>query len=120
MDSCVTTPTQVTLIQGEDRELFFGVKDVAEGVYINLTGATEISVSIPSTTSGVPVVFLLTATEVVVTDATKGKFKVVASDAKTILAKLGEVSVEIVMDWGTTRRIAQLDKAIVVKKRLVW
>lgn len=118
MDSCVTTPTQINMIQGEDRELFFGIKDKDEGIYLNLTGVTEISVSVPSTTAGVPVIFLYSATEVQVTDATRGKFKVVATDTKTALFKLGEISVEIVIDWGTTRRIAQLEKAILVKKRL--
>ena len=108
---------QVTLIQGEDREINFGVKDSGDDVYINLTGATEISVK-TSATAGGAVEFTLTALEVVITDASTGKFKVIMTDTKTSLIKLGEQSVEVVVDIGTNRRIVQLEKALVIKKKL--
>lgn len=102
MSSCTSTivPTQITLIQGEDRDLFFGVKDKEEQVFLDISLASEITVTAPSTTVGVPVVFKLTDGEIVITDGTKGKFKVEASDAKTLLLKLGELSLEITIDWN--------------------
>ena len=108
---------QVTLIQGEDREINFGVKDSEDDVYINLTGATEITVK-TSATAGGSVDFTMTATEVVITDAPTGRFKVVMSDTKTSLIKVGEQSVEVIIDIGTSRRIVQLEKALLIKKKL--
>lgn len=109
--------SQVSIIQGEDREINFGVKDSEDDVYINLTGATEITVKTAAAAGG-SVDFTLTATEVVVTDATAGKFKVNMSDTKTSLIKLGEQSVEVIIDIGTNRRIVQLEKALLIKKKL--
>lgn len=106
-----------TLVQGEDREISFGLKDINEDVYIDLTGNTEISVKLNATAGG-SVEFTKTATEVVVTDATKGKFKIVITDTKSSLIRLGERDVEVTIDWGTTRRIVQAFKAITVVKRL--
>lgn len=106
-----------TLIQGEDREISFGIKDVNEDIYIDLTGATEISCKLAATLGG-SVEFLLSVTEIIVTDPTKGKFKVVMSDTKSALIKLGDRDVEVTVDWGTTRRIVQAFKAITVVKRL--
>lgn len=175
-----------TLIQGEDREISFGIKDVNEDIYIDLTGNTEISCKLAATLggfvefkksdysdgtisqsgntiTGVGTTFTagmvggtimfsdgisagtisafvsateLTVTvsqtksssayyisylathEIVVTDPTKGKFKVVMSDTKSALIKLGDRDVEVTVDWGTTRRIVQAFKAITVVKRL--
>lgn len=115
--SCTTTTTMVSMIQGEDRTLNFGVKDTDEDVYIDLTGATEITFSIGATAGG-SVDCTLTATEIVVTDAEKGKFQVTISDTKSALVKLGERDIEIIIDWGTTRRIVQATKAVNVIKRL--
>lgn len=109
--------SQVTLIQGEDREINFTVVDSEECIALNLTGATEIAVKIAATAGGA-VTFLLSVAEVVVTDAIKGKFKVVMSDTKTALSKLGEQSVEVIIDISTNRRIVQLEKALLIKKKL--
>jgi hypothetical protein len=107
----------ITIVQGEDREISFGLKDINEDVYIDLTGATQISFKVLATSGG-SVECLLSAAEVVVTDAIKGKFKVVLSDTKSALIKLGERDIEVTIDWGTTRRIVQSTKAITVVKRL--
>lgn len=108
---------QVTIIQGEDREINFGVKDSGEDVYIDLTGATEIAVKIAAAAGG-SVDFLLSVSEVVVTEAAKGKFKIVMSDSKTSLLRLGERDVEVIIDWGSNRRIVQAEKALSVAKRI--
>lgn len=203
--------TQVTLIQGEDREIQFQIKDTEEDVYVDLTGVTMITTKVAAATTGAidffykdltatflaagtkasekvawitsitrsgagvyvvnytlagltlpPTIigsvavgstiavtaitatqclvttqtsnvdtdldFSLVATqqgldlETVITDATKGKFKVRMSDIKTALLKLGARDVEIIIDWDAatagTRRIVQLEVAILVKKKI--
>ena len=107
----------ITLIQGEDREINIGLKDAEEDVYIDLTGNTEISFKIAATLGGA-VNFLKTSSEIVVTDATRGKFKVVMSDTKTALIAMGEQDIEVTVDWGSTRRIVQSLSAIEVIERL--
>ena len=109
--------SQVTLIQGEDREINFTVIDSEESIALDLTGSTEITVKVAATAGGA-VSFTKTASEVVVTDATKGKFKVIMSDTKTGLSKVGDQSVEVIIDIGTARRIVQLEKALLIKKKL--
>lgn len=107
----------VTIIQGEDREINFKVVDSEEALALDLTGATEIAVKIAATAGGA-VSFLLSLSEVTITDANKGEFVVSMSDTKTNLIKLGEQSVEVVIDIGTNRRIVQLEKAVTIKKKL--
>lgn len=107
----------VTIIQGEDREINFKVVDSEEALALDLTGATEIAVKIAATAGGA-VSFLLSLSEVTITDANKGEFVVSMSDTKTDLIKLGEQSVEVVIDIGTNRRIVQLEKAVTIKKKL--
>ncbi len=109
--------SQVTIIQGEDRLINFGVKDSEDGVFIDLTGATEITVKTTAAAGG-SVDFTLTGLEVSITDAPKGKFSVSMSDTKTSLIKVGEIPVEVVIDIGTNRRIVQMEKALLVKKKL--
>lgn len=109
--------SQVTLIQGEDREINFTVIDSEESIALDLTGATEITVKVAATAGGA-VTYLLSLAEVVVMDAPKGKFKVIMSDTSTLLIKLGEQSVEVIIDIGVNRRIVQLEKALVIKKKL--
>jgi hypothetical protein len=109
--------SQVIIIQGEDRVVNIGIKDSGEEVYIDLTGATAISVKTTATAGGA-VEFTLAASEVTITDAPKGKFSVAMSDTKTALIKLGEQPLEITVDWGTNRRIVQQEKAVLIKKKL--
>jgi hypothetical protein len=108
---------QVTLIQGEDREINFTVIDSEDSIALDLTGATEISVKIAATSGGA-VIFLMSNSEVIVTEAVKGKFKVIMSDTNTSLIKIGDQSVEVIIDIGTNRRIVQLEKALSIKKKL--
>lgn len=118
MDTCEQEPVVVTVILGEDREFFFGIKDNDEDVYINLTGVTEIVLSVPAALGG-STDFKLSLAEITITDASKGKFKVVASAAKTALFKLGKLSIETVITFtGGKLRIAQIEHAFIVKKRL--
>lgn len=109
--------SQVTLIQGEDREINFTVIDSEESIALDLTGSTEIAVKVAATDGGA-ISFLLSTAEVVITESTKGKFKVVMSDAKTSLLKVGDQSVEVIIDIGSSRRIVQLSKALLIKKKL--
>lgn len=115
--SCSTSTSMVTMIQGEDRTLHFGLKDTDEDVYIDLTGATAIEFEIAAAAGG-SVSCTLAASEIVITDAVKGKFSVTISDTKSALVKLGERDIEVTVDWGTDRRIVQSSKAINVIKRL--
>lgn len=115
--SCSTVTTTVNMIQGEDRTLHFGLKDTDEDVYIDLTGSTAIEFKIGAAAGG-SVSCTLAASEIVVTDAVKGKFSVTISDTKSALVKLGERDIEVIVDWGATRRIVQSSKAINVVKRL--
>lgn len=106
-----------TVVQGEDRTINFGIKDINEDVYIDLTGATAMSFKIAATAGG-SVECTLLATEIAITDAVKGKFRVTLSDTKSALIKLGERDIEVIVDWGTTRRIVQSTKAVNVIKKL--
>jgi hypothetical protein len=88
------------IVQGEDRTLLFGVKDTYEEVYIDLTGVTAISVNLAAASIGA-ISFTMSASEVTVIDAPKGKFQVVMSDAKTATLKVGSQTMEVVIDWGS-------------------
>lgn len=111
---------QSIVIQGEDRVLRMGAIDSAEKTYIDLTGVTEITVSLAATT-GPAISFLLSASEVAIVDAAKGKFNVTMSDTKTALLKVGEPIVEVILDRGAptagNRRIMQIEKQVLVKKK---
>lgn len=119
MADSLTTTNKIIIVQGEDRELNFGIKDPEKEVFIDLTGVTEMEF-ITAGTSG-SVSFKLSASEITVTNALEGKFKLNASDVKTALLKIGDQNVEVVVDWGAAtagkRRIAQAEKALTIKKR---
>jgi hypothetical protein len=102
----------ILIVQGEDRDLPFGVKDIEEDVYIDITTATAISVN------GTPVEFTMAASEVTITDGPKGKFSVKMSDTKTALMKLGALDLEVVIDFGSDRRIIQSKAVLNIVKAL--
>lgn len=120
MADSVTTSNKIIIVQGEDRELFFGLKDPEKEVFIDLTGVTEMEFLVAAAAGGT-VSFTMGASEITITSATEGKFQLNASDVKTALMKVGELNVEVLVDWAAptagTRRIAQAEKAITVKKR---
>ena len=95
----------VTIIQGEDRDISFGVKDTDEDIYIDLTGASEITMKIAAT-AGDSVACTMSAGEILITDAPKGKFIVSIHDAKTALAKVGLRDVEVIIDWAAPKAIS--------------
>lgn len=107
----------ILIVQGEDRDLPFGVKDIEEDVYIDITTATAISVK-TSGANGTPVEFTMAASEVTVTDGPKGKFSVKMSDTKTALMKLGALDLEVVIDFGSDRRIIQSKAVLNIVKAL--
>ena len=110
----------ITIVQGEDRELSFGLTDLEKKVYIDLTGATEISLKVESSVAGQSVECLLSEQEIVVTSALSGKFKALFTDEQTALMKLGKRLIEVTIDWADKRRIVQMSDALnIVNKKLV-
>lgn len=60
-----------------------------------------------------------TGSKVAVLDSLGGVFKLTISDTESALLKVGpDQSLEVIVDIGTNRRIAQLLKAITVVRRL--
>lgn len=111
---------QVSLIQGEDRVVTITLVESKTSVAFDLTGATQITFSLPHFTTGASpaVSFSLTASEITVVDAARGKIQVTMSDAKTATFKAGVQTAEIVIDKGTDRRISQIKEAVEVIKKL--
>lgn len=112
---------QFFVVQGEDRTINVTATDSIDKTPVNLTGVTEISASFANATTGA-VVFTKTGSEITITDAIRGKFTIVMSDAKTINLKTGDLTMELIIDWGAPfgglRRIKQVEKAITVKKKI--
>jgi hypothetical protein len=111
----------ITIVQGEDRTLTFTLQEVdANGVttYMDLTGVTEIEVRAAAAAGGY-ISFKKSATKVAVLDTLGGVFKVTISDTESALLKVApDQNLEVIIDVGTTRRIAQLLKSITVIRRL--
>lgn len=111
----------ITIVQGEDRSLNFQIKEVDSSdvtTYMDLTGATEIELRAPDNSTGY-ISFKLSNAEVAVIDSKNGIFKVLMSDTKTALLRIGQSqNIEVIVDIGSERRIAQLLKAITVVSRL--
>jgi hypothetical protein len=111
----------ITIVQGEDRTLTFTLQEVdANGVttYMDLTGVTEIEVRAAAAAGGY-ISFKKSATKVAVLDTLGGVFKVTISDTESALLKVApDQNLEVIVDIGTTRRIAQLLKSITVIRRL--
>lgn len=109
----------VNMFQGEKRQANFTITDSTNDQPVNLTGVTEITVSVPQVNSGI-VSFTLTAVEIVVTDATKGKFQLTMSIAKTALFKIGSLTVQVKISFSATDiRVQQIAGAFIVSKQLV-
>jgi len=116
----MATVSQSVIVQGEDREIEFYLKDSGTDLPIDLTGVTEISAITAGTASNIE--FTLTAAEVLIVEAIHGQIKIIMSDVKTALMKVGEQNCEITVDWGLPtagkRRIFQALKPFLVKKKL--
>lgn len=116
----------VQIVQGEDRTLNFQVKEVdSNGVttYLDLSGSIyEIELKLAGTSATVS--FKKSDLEVYIVDGKQGLFKVVMSDTKTALLKVGSnQNAEVIIDLTAAptageRRIVQLTKAITVVKQL--
>lgn len=111
----------ITIVQGEDRALTFTLQEVdSNGVttYMDLTGVTEIDVRIAAAAGGF-LSFKKSATKVAVLDTLGGVFKVTINDTESALLKVApDQNLEVIVDVGANRRIAQLLKAITVVRRL--
>lgn len=111
----------ITIVQGEDRTLTFTLQEIdSNGVttYMNLVGVTEIDLRVPAA-AGSFLSFKMSATKIAILDHEGGVFKVTISDTESSLIRVGvDHSLEVIIDVGTTRRIAQLLKAITVVRRL--
>lgn len=123
----------VTIVQGEDRTINFQVKEVdSSGVttYLDLSGTIyDIELKLAGTSGTVSfkkstVIPSSTKNEIEVVDGKQGLFKVVMSDTKTALLKLGaNQNAEVIIDLTAAptsgeRRIVQLTKVITVVKQL--
>ena len=108
--------------QGEDRvDLPFFLRDSLTGTYIDISTATEIVVLARHKTTGL-VSFSLSGGEITPVVGTPGKFLLTIPDAKSIDLRLGDLTLEVQVDFGVhpggIRRVGQLPKAIKVLSRL--
>ena len=110
--------TVINMFQGEKRQANFTITDVTNEQPVNLTGISEITVAVPQVNSGI-VTFTMTAVEIVVTDAAKGKFQLTISAAKSALFKVGTLTIQVKLDFGLSDiRVKQIAGAVVVAKQL--
>ncbi len=103
----------INLIQGEDKTISVVLAKTTG--FVNLTGATEITVKIP-TRSGTPITKLKSTAGVVVTSAVGGAFEFTLDDTETAtLVVADEQNWEITVDIGTNRKIYQVTDNLSVK-----
>jgi hypothetical protein len=109
----------VNMFQGEKRLANFTITDSTNDQPVDLTGISEITISVPQVNSGI-VSFTKTLLEIVVTDALKGKFQLTMSSAKTALFKAGTLTIQVNLDFGASDiRVQQIAGAFIVSKQLV-
>ncbi len=111
-------PKIIEITRGEDRSVpLTVVKQNTCNEPFDLTGATEINVRFPTDTG-----FLekkLTLAEVTIVNAVLGMISVTLSDTDTTTLKVGsQQSFDVIIDIGTTRRIALFDELLTVKAAL--
>lgn len=103
--------TTIKIIQGEDFTLKLYLRDPS-GLPIDLTALTAAAVKMKKADETV-----FTATLTVVGDAKLGALSVPIEDADTLLLRLGEKQgMTVVLDFGTTRRIVNFDKAVTIEE----
>lgn len=108
----------LTIIQGEDRVLSLRVKRSDDGS-VDLTGVTEITAKFLKTDSTTLEIKMTdVGAPVVVTDAPAGRFTVSINETQTALLqkKSDPYDFTVVIDWGSTRRIVNYVKGLLVKK----
>jgi len=117
-ENCSCEVDYLTIIQGEDRVLALRVKR-ANGASFDLTGVTEITARFLKTDATTLEIKLSdVGAPIVVTDAPAGRFTVSITDAQSALInrKSEPVDFTVIFDFGTTRRIVNYVKGLLVKK----
>jgi len=105
----------VKIIQGEDIDLSV---NLAQGTQpYDLTGYTEITASFILTAGGC-LDKTFTGGDITVTSDTRGEIVVALSDTDTDSLLSGVQSFEVLIDFGTKRRIAQLKSALNIVEKL--
>lgn len=100
-----------TIVQGEDKTLTITLDT------LNLTSATEITCRFPGSTSVVEKT--MTGGAVSLVTAASGIFSVTLTDTDTALLQPGtRATLEIVVDFSSTRRIFQKESAYTVLRRV--
>lgn len=104
----------VVVRKGEDASLtFFCVKQT--GRPFPLTGATELTMKFKNA-DGTDLTKTMTGLGISLVNAGAGEFAVSITDTESALLKaVDRVDVQLIADFGTTRRIINFEKAITVK-----
>ena len=111
-------PHQSNIIQGSDVTLHIVVRN-ADGDALDLTGATEITVRLRRADRQA-LEKRLSRAELEVTSAITGRVAVALSDADTDqLNVMPNAPIELWIDYGSIRRIAQIRSGINVIARLI-
>src|SRR4051812_40766148 len=105
----------ITIIQGEDKPLSLIFATIT-GRW-SLVGLTAMEIKFPGTSATISKTLLSGA--IVVTSAANGECSVALDNADTAGMTVGEnISAEVIADFGTTRRIFQLQKKFAVRATL--
>jgi len=102
----------INIIHGEDATIVIRLDNSSTGDPFDLTGAT-VTLEIPLTAGG-----CLSKVGVVASPATSGKSTFVLTDVETATLLAGTISMELLIDIGTDRRIVQFSNSLVVKERI--
>ena len=107
----------VTIVKGEDKT--FTLQFMTPTARMTLVGVTAAEMRLPHNNGTGVISETLAAGAITVTDAANGELTVTVDKTNSALLKLGPISGEIILDYGSTRKIFQLKDQFVVESRLL-
>lgn len=93
------------IVKGEDRILNIHLTEEDSGADYNLTGATEITVKFKNADLSVLTRTYTASGGVTIVSDVAGKIQVSLTDAQTSLLYIGEASIYVTVEFGSTKRI---------------
>lgn len=108
---------RLSIVQGEDISITIRLSE-EDGDPYDLTGITEITAEIPKTGGGCVSKTYTGSAIAIVSPATSGKITVALTDTDTALLLAGTNSLELTLDFGTTRRIKQFRNQLEILEQI--